>query len=150
MTAAFHDLGVDFAIYDASGRLILIAQAKNTSVSDAPALREWFPGAVRPDGGSVSFVILATRDTIFVWHPGVNAEEAAAVDARRVLAPYHRESLDLATMSHETFEFVVGAWLQELCVGFWSPTTADEIRAFVDSGLLAAVENGRVASHLAA
>ncbi len=58
--------------------------------------------------------------------------------------------LDVASLDRSTFEFIVGAWLHHLVLGLWQPSEPDEKRAFVDSGLLELVENGRFASNIAA
>jgi hypothetical protein len=99
-------------------------------------------------------VLLATPEKLYLWKRPAEAsspEPTAVTDARRLFSSYLRRSnLDPAQVSGSTFEFIVGAWLNDFSHHLWRPSAPDEVRALVDTGLLEAVENGHVVSDIAA
>jgi hypothetical protein len=155
MATQTHDWQADFAVFDQKGRLALVAEAKNIRGADPQWASEWFCNFVtRQHSPAPPFVLLATPETLYIWKGTEKAsspEPIAAVDARRVFASYLRNSnLEISSISGSTFEFIVGAWLDDVSHGFWQVLVPEERRLFGDSGLLEAVENGRVVSDVAA
>ena len=147
------DWEADFSVFDERGQLALVAEAKN-AVADSRWAAEWFQNySGRQRTAPPPFVMLATPEKIYVWKRPEKGSfsEPAVVDAYRMLTYYLRGSkLDVASLDRSTFKFIVGAWLHHLVLGLWQPSEPDEKRAFVDSGLLELVENGRFASNIAA
>jgi hypothetical protein len=155
MSSRAHDWQADFAVLDQSGRLALVAEAKNKRGADPQWATEWFRNFVTLQRGPAPpYVLLATPESLFIWkrsEKGSSLEPTATVDARRVFASYLRNSsLEITNISGSTFEFIVGAWLDDVSHGFWQALVPEERRLFGDSGLLEAVENGRVVSDVAA
>jgi hypothetical protein len=149
------DWEADFSVFDRRGRLALVAEAKNKRAADAQWASEWFCNfATRQQSPAPPFVLLATPETLFIWKGNgkdSSPELIAAVDARRVLGSYFRNSsLQLSNISGSTFEFIVGAWLNDVSHGFWQVLAPEERHLFGDSGLLEAIENGRVVADVAA
>ncbi len=155
MTTQTHDWQADFSVLDQRGRLVLVAEAKNIRGADQQWAREWFCNfAERQHSPAPPFVLLATPKALYIWKRTGNAtspEPIAAIDARRVFASYLRNSgLEISNISGSTFEFIVGAWLDDVSHGFWQALVPEERRLFGDSGLLEAIEDGRVVSDIAA
>jgi hypothetical protein len=145
----------DFAMFDRNGQLVAVAEAKNLPDIDLEWAMEWFgyrlelKEAVMP-----RFVLLVTPGKLYVWKQTAappSVEPAAAIDARRLFDFYlERSTLRIDRLNGATFEFLVGAWLDAFAHGMWQPSTPEERRALIDTGLLEAVENGRVVSEVAA
>jgi hypothetical protein len=155
MATETHDWQADFAVFDQKGRLALVAEAKNKRGADPQWASEWFRNFVTgQQSPAPPFVLLATPETLYIWKGNGKAsspEPTASVDARRVFASYLRNSsLEISNISGSTFEFIVGAWLDDVSHGFWQVLVPEERSLFGDSGLLEAVENGRVVSDIAA
>jgi hypothetical protein len=155
MSSRIHDWQADFAVIDQKGQLAVVAEAKNKRGADRQWASEWFRNFVaRQHSSAPPFVLLATPETLYIWKRTEKAsspEPTAAVDARRVFASYLRNSsLEISSISGSTFEFIVGAWLDDVSHGFWQALVPEERPLFGDSGLLEAVENGRVVSDVTA
>jgi hypothetical protein len=148
------DRQADFAVFTEDGQLVAVAEAKKKPKADAQWAAAWFSNYLgREEGSAAPFVLLATPETLYVWKRVVvpSAEPTAVVDARRVFSSYvHRTNSTPSELSGRTFEFIVGAWLNDLSHRLWQPSAPEEIRAFVDTGLMKAVENGRVVTDIAA
>lgn len=146
------DWQADFAVFSADGQLAAIVEAKKKANVDSDWAAEWFNnylGHQRSPGPP--FVLLVTPEKLYVWkRPAEPAlcQPTAVADARHLFISYLDR--DPANLSGGTFEFIVGAWLNAFANHLWQPSTPDEIRAFVDTGLLEAVENGRVVADVAA
>jgi hypothetical protein len=147
------DWDADFSVFDGRGQLAVVAEAKK-AVADSLWAAEWFQNfSGRQRSAPPPYVMLATPEKIYVWKRTTETEfsEPAVVDAYRMLTSYLRGSkLDVRSIDGSTFEFIVGAWLHHFVLGLWQPSEPDEKQAFVDSGLLDLVENGRFASNVAA
>jgi hypothetical protein len=155
MSTQTHDWQADFAVFDQKGGLALVAEAKNIRGADPQWASEWFCNFVtRQQSPAPPFVLLATPETLYIWKgtkKASSSEPTATVDARRVFASYLRNSpLKLSNISGGTFESIVSAWLNDVSHGLWQALVPEERRLFGDSGLLEAVENGRVVSEVAA
>jgi hypothetical protein len=150
-----NDWQADFAVFDQAGQLAVIAEAKKKSGADSKWAIAWFRNYLAHQRTSAPrFVLLATPERLYLWkRPSQESspEPTAMTDARRLFSSYlQRSNLDPADLSSRTFEFIVGAWLNDLSHHLWQPSAPEEISAFVDTGLLDAVENGRVVADLAA
>jgi hypothetical protein len=153
MTPRTHDWQADFAVFDQKGQLAVIAEAKKKTGVDRRWAAEWFRNFVaRQHSPAPPFVLLATPETLYIWKGTEKASEPTAVaDAHSLFAAYLRSSnLEVSSISGSTFEFVFGAWLEDVSNGLWQPSGSEERRALADSGLLEALENGRVVADVAA
>lgn len=152
MPARNQETRADFAIIGANGEVTAIAEAKKAKDASRAWAEAWFRNLMHVDGAPLPrFVLLVTPEEIYVWKSGGDSNESIeTVDARRLFATYVRDGVDPSQLSGGTFEFIVGAWLNDVSHKLWRPTAPDEVRVFVDSGLLDVLENGRVVSDLAA
>ncbi len=155
MSPGIHDWRADFAVFDQSGQLTVIAEAKKKSGADPRWASEWFRNYLAHQQTSAPpFILLATPETLYLWKRSAgssSSEPTAIADARRVFSFYlDRSNLDATTLGGQAFEIVVGAWLHDLSHLGWQPSTPDERQVLVDSGLLDAIKNGRVVSEVAA
>lgn len=150
-----HDWQADFAVFSQDGQLAAIAEAKKKTDTRPGWATAWFRNYLAHQRSSAPpFVLLATPEKLYVWKRPLEAsspEPTAVADARRLFSSYLRRSnLDPADLSSRTFEFIVGAWLNDLSHHLWRPSAPEEVSAFVETGLLEAVENGRVVADIAA
>jgi hypothetical protein len=150
-----HDWQADFAVFSQDGQLAAIAEVKKKNGTDPTWATDWFRNYLaRQQSSAPPFVLLATPERLYLWKrlaQELSLEPTAVADARRVFSSYlQRSNLDPADLSSRTFEFIVGAWLNDLSHHLWQPAAPQEISAFVDTGLLKAVENGRVVAGVAA
>jgi hypothetical protein len=135
--------------------LAAIAEAKRKLHAGPAWATAWFQNYLEHQNSSAPpFVLLATPEKVYLWKrpaEGASAEPTAITDARRVFGSYLRRSnLDPAELSSQAFEIVVGAWLHDFSHHLWQPSSQEDVTAFVDTGLLEAVENGRVVADIAA
>jgi hypothetical protein len=135
--------------------LALVTEAKNKSGTDRQWATEWFRNYLGYQSSATPlFVMLATPDMLYLWkRTGKTSasEPTATADSGIIFSSYLRNSnLKISSISGPTFELIVGAWLDDLSHGFWQPSTPEERHAFADSGLIEAVENGRVVADVAA
>lgn len=150
-----HDWQADFAVFGQDGRLAAIAEAKKKPHFGPGWATAWFRNyQAHQTSSAPPFVILATPEKVYLWKLPAetpSAEPTAVADARRLFASYlQRSTLDPAELSSQAFELVVGAWLNDLSQHLWQPSAPEDVSAFVKTGLLEAVENGRVVSEVAA
>jgi hypothetical protein len=155
MLSRTRDWRADFAVFDQNGQLAVVAEAKNKRGADPQWASEWFRNFTeRQHSPAPPFVLLATPEAFYVWKRtdrDSSFEPAAAANARRLFASYLPNSkLEISNISGSTFEFIVGAWLDDLTRGHWQPSAPEERLAFADSGLIDAVENGQFVSNVAA
>ena len=153
MSPGGRDWQADFAVFDQKGQLAVIAEAKKKTGADPRWAAEWFRNfAARQHSPAPPFVLLATPQTLYLWKGTEKASEpTVAADARSLFAAYLRNSnLEVSSISGSTFEFIVGAWLEDVSNGLWQPSGPEERRVLADSGLLEALENGRVVADVAA
>ena len=144
----------DFAVFSPDGPLTAIAEAKKKPGVTTNWAAAWLRNYLdRQDSAAPPFVILATPEKVYLWkRPSpASSEPAAVIDARRLFAAYLPPSVTSAGhLSGAGFEFVVGAWLNDLSHHLWQPTTPEEVSALRESGLLQAIANGRVVADIAA
>lgn len=155
MSSRIHEWQADFAVFNETGQLAAIAEAKKKADASPNWAMAWFRNYLAHQGTSAPpFVLLATPDKLYLWkRPSetASAEPTAVADTRRLFSSYLRHSnLNAANVTGRTFEFIVGAWLNDLSNHLWQPSAPEDVRAFVDTGLLKAVENGRVVADVAA
>jgi hypothetical protein len=149
------DWQADFAVFSEDGQLAVIAEAKKKTGTDQTWATAWFRNYLdRQRSAAPRFVLLATPERLYLWKGPAETsapEPTAVADARRIFSSYlQRPNLDPAALSSRTFEFIVGAWLDDLSHHLWRPSAPEEISALVETGLLEAVENGRVVAAVAA
>lgn len=134
---------------------MVVAEAKKKSDVDIGWARAWFRSyQAHRCGSSPAFVLLATPEKLYLWKDqtaDAPAEPTAVTDAHRIFASYlQRSNLEPSRVAGRTFEFVVGSWLNDLSQHLWQPSAPDEIHALVETGLVDAIENGRVVADIAA
>lgn len=155
MSSHPHDWQADFAVFGQDGLLAAVAEAKKKPQAGPHWAAAWFRNySAHQRIPSPPFVILVTPEKLYLWKrtaDAISAEPTAVTDAHRLFGSYFRRSnLDPADVSGPAFELIVGAWLNDLSQRVWQPAAPEELRAFVDTGLLEAVENGRVVADIAA
>jgi hypothetical protein len=154
MSDRIRDWQADFAVFNEHGELAVVAEAKKKANVDARWAKAWFRNYLAHESTTVPpFVLLATPEKLFLWKRGPEPalEPIEVADARRLFSAYlDRSNLAPADVSGRTFEFIVGAWLNDLSHHLWQPSAPDEVTAFLDTGLIKAVENGRVVADIAA
>jgi hypothetical protein len=148
-----HDWQLAFAIFGPNRQLVAVAEAKKKANVGLEWATEWFQNyGEHQHSPPPPFILLVTTDNLYLWKTSAGSPEPTAVtDARHILEPYlERSSYDLDSLYRSTFEFLVGAWLDDLLGQLWRPTAADDVRLFIDTGFLEAVRNGRVVADVAA
>ena len=149
------DWQADFAVFSQDGQLAAIAEAKKKPDASSSWAAAWLRNYLdHQESAAPPFVILATPEKVYLWKRPSSAsspEPTAVTDARRLFAAYLPTSVaSAAHLSGAAFEFVVGAWLNDLSHHLWQPITPEEISALSESGLLQAIANGRVVAAIAA
>lgn len=145
----------DFAVFDQKVQLAAVAEAKSIPGTNRRWAAEWFhnySGHQRTP--APPFVLLVTPEKLYVWKRSASSEPwpepHGVIDAQRVFAFYlDHSNLDTTKLRGPAFELLVGMWLDDLSHGIWQPATPEERRVLVESGLLEAVEDGRVVSEAA-
>ena len=122
----------DFAVFDGSGRALLLVEAKSRrSVGDAWAT-EWRASALEgAPAAREPATLLATPDSLFYWAPGVTSRGAptARVDAAALLTPYLSSVQTQERVDPMVFEWAIGSWLEDLLAGETLPTSAGPLAA---------------------
>jgi len=144
-------LHADFTIVDRHGAPVAMVVVKSRrETSRAWAIGLWnnlfaHANAFLP----APYFLVATLDRLFLWR---NAGERQApepdveLDLRPVLRQYF-EKAEPGTISGMAFELLVEAWLSDLTR---LEDTSSGPRALEESGLLASIQNGRIAHSVAA
>jgi hypothetical protein len=147
----------DILLFDREGRRLLVAEAKNkrnTSPTWAAELRR---NLLAHEGfRHAEFFLVLTPDHLYLWR-GMSADPVPVppdyvVDSRPLFLPYlQRAGLDLDRISSPVFELMAISWLSDLVHSKRESETVGNDEAWlVQSGLLDAVRNGRLAHELAA
>jgi hypothetical protein len=154
MPSQMQDWQADFAVFGPDGQLAAIAEAKKKPHVGATWAAAWLRNFLaHQQTAAPPFVILATPETVYLWKRPSHASpsEPIALDARRLFAAYLPPSAtSAADLSGRAFEFIVGAWLDDLSNHFWQPSALEEIDALRETGLLQAIADGRVVADIAA
>jgi len=155
MPSQIQDWQADFAVFSPDGQLAAIAEAKKKPDVGPSWAAAWFRNYIAHQQSSAPpFVILATPEKVYLWKRPSDAsssEPTAITDARRLFASYLPSSATSASdLSSRAFEFLVGAWLDDLSHHLWQPSAPDEISALQETGLLQAIADGRVVADIAA
>jgi hypothetical protein len=155
MTDTPSDWQADFVVYDSKGRIAAIAEAKKRAGASPTWARQWYRNYLAHQHGvTLPFVLLVTPETLYLWKPTgdeLRQEPSDAADARSVFTHYlDRSKLNANELTGQTFEFLVGTWLNDLTHCVWRPSEPEQQRVLEGSGFLDAVRDGRVVSDLAA
>jgi hypothetical protein len=153
-------LRADLALYDRYRQLVALVEVKSrpgTSKDWAAKFRRNILS--HGDLGPIRYFLIVTPDWLFLWKQAErkpdgepDGEPDYAIDVRSFLRPY----LVGADPSEEllpgpAFELVVGSWLADLMSSRErSPGGAEARTQLVESGLVDAIEGGRVKYDLAA
>src|SRR5436305_970396 len=147
----------DITLYDREGRLLLVAEVKykrETTPKWAAALRR---NLLAHEGfRQTEYFLVLTPDQLYLWK-GIKAEATAVrpdfvADSRPLFLPYLQSAgLDLDRLSAPVFELMAISWFSDLVHSRRDTESLGHDRAWlVESGLLDAVRNGRLAYDLAA
>ena len=147
----------DLALYNRDGQLIAVVEVKNklgTSAIWAAQLRR----NILAHGGfqNAPYFLLMTPDRIYLWKDAGIAPvltsptyEGAAQD---ILSSYFDQSaIEPSEVSGAAFELIVAAWLENLVrVADKPEDLTSEAIWLVESGLLSAIQDGRLEYEVAA
>lgn len=149
-------LRADLALYDRYRQLVALVEAKSRPGTS----KEWAAKFRRNilshgDLGPIRYFLIVTPDWLFLWNEAEgrpNGEPSYTIDVRSFLRPYFavadaKEGL----LPGPAFELAVGSWLADLMYSRErSPGDAEARNQLVESGLVDAIESGRVEYDLAA
>lgn len=147
----------DIALFDRNEQLVALVEVKNKEGTT----REWAAKLRRNllahgDFARIDYFVVVTPDRLYVWKDVDDRENATEptyeIDSYPLLEPYFaRAGVEPAHISGQAFEFLVAAWLADLTrAGGATARAPHEWQRLVDSGLLGAVHDGRVAYEVAA
>jgi hypothetical protein len=111
----------DFAVYDRTGQIAVLLEAKRKGGTDAAWASEWHAMVVdRMTGPTDARIVLVALDHVYAWRP--HAEASAPPDwigdAQAILGPYFsRLRIEPNTIDPGVFEEIVGLWLRDLVMG---------------------------------
>ncbi|HEY5959741.1 MAG TPA: hypothetical protein VIV60_24475 [Polyangiaceae bacterium] len=111
----------DFAVYDRSGHVTVLLEAKRKVATDPSWAREWHSMIVeRTAVPNEAQIVLVALDRLYGWRPGAGASAPPdwTVDAREMLRPYfERLHIEPTRIEPRLFEEVVGLWLRDVAQG---------------------------------
>jgi len=144
------DTQADFSIYDHSGHLAAVAEAKKkpgiTRAWAAKWARNFLAHARRT---SPAYLLLITPEQVYLWErpaESAEAEPTYVFDSNFLFEPYLRRlEVDPRRMSPQAFELLVGSWLHDVLRRGW-PAEHDHLAPLAQSGFLDAVKDGHVES----
>ena len=145
----------DMAIYDKTGQLALVVEAKNklhTSSSWAAKMRRnMLAHGLMPNP---RFFLLALPDRFYLWkNDGVVSEITPPnyeVDPRPFLQTYYNwPERSLISLTGESFELVVSSWLSKLLQTDVLPLELQKQDWLVESGLFETIKLGHLADQVA-
>jgi hypothetical protein len=147
----------DILLSDPEGRLLLVAEVKNKRGTTPQWAAELRRNLLAHEGyRQTEYFLVLTPDHLYLWK-GLKAEAAAVlpdfvVDSRPIFLPYLQSAgLDLDRLSVPVFELMAISWLSDLVYSRRETESPAQDRAWlVESGLMDAVKNGRLAYELAA
>jgi hypothetical protein len=144
-------LQADFAVYDRSGQLAAVAEAKKKAGTSMDWAAMWFRNFIQHAQSTPPYLLLATPDTVYLWQRGVASSPPRVLKGSDIFRTYfERSHLSPSDVSPQAFELVVGAWLHDVLSDLWQPVNAELRAPLVESGFLDAVRQGRVESQAAA
>ncbi|MEA2601073.1 MAG: hypothetical protein QOF89_2065 [Acidobacteriota bacterium] len=145
----------DIILYDHEGQLLLVAEVKNKRKTTPQWAAELRRNLLAHEGfRHAEYFLVLTPDHLYLWR-GMKAEATAVLpdfvaDSRPLFLPYLQSSgLDLDRLSAPVFELTAISWLSDL-VYSRRDSSGHGQAWLVESGLMDAVRNGRLAYDLAA
>jgi hypothetical protein len=144
------DNGVDFSIYDHTGKLTAVAEAKKKPGITRTWAAKWARNfRAHEHRAAPAYLLLVTPDHVYLWDPQKQSAEADPTyifDANSLFQSYlSRPVVDPERMSPQAFELLVGSWLQAVLQRDWS-AQRDRVAPLAQSGFLDAVKGGHVES----
>jgi hypothetical protein len=146
----------DIILFDREGRRLLVAEVKNKRDTTPQWAAELRRNLLVHEGRHAEFFLVLTPDYLYLWR-GKSADPLPippdfVMESRPLFLPYlERAGLDLDRMSSPVFELMAISWLSDLVhSGRESETLGHDEAWLVESGLLDAVKNGKLAYELAA
>ena len=136
------DRGADIVVFDESGQTIVLVQVKaaahSTAEWAAEVRRETFPR----NPPTVPFFLVVARDRTYIWTRADAAEPAVKVPTGELLSAYLQDAgTSIDKIPPSVLELITGSWLMDVSIG---RAKAVEHRVVRDSGLAAAVQDGRI------
>jgi hypothetical protein len=153
----YKDAEIDIAAYDKNSQLVLIVEVKRKLGASA----EW--GAklrrnILAHGflPQTRFFLLATPNRFYLWKDAGTSLEVVQpdyeIDPTLILKPYSdRTGISIETMSGESLELIIDAWLDEIMRSDIIPVRYGNTQDWlIESGLYDAIKGGHVIPELAA
>jgi hypothetical protein len=143
----------DLVGYDKEGNLALIVEVKartNTSSDWAAKLRQ----NILADGlipFSRYFMILLP-DKLYLWknidRNSELSEPTFEIDSKPFFSPYFKKAhVNPEEIGADSFELIASSWVNQLVIlGITEELPSEERKSLVDSGLLATLKGGRIAT----
>jgi hypothetical protein len=138
--------------YDKRGQVLLLGEVKSSRGTTEGWAAQFRKNILAHDTTPwARFFLIATPEKLYFWRQdtpnGGGEAPEFTIDASKELGPYfEKASLSPATIDDQGLEFLVSAWLFDMARS--RPLSADQdasIRWLYDSGLLGALEQGRLA-----
>ena len=144
------DTQVDFSIYDQTGKLTAVAEAKKKPGITRTWATNWARNFLAHGGRrSPVYLLLATPEHVYLWKRPVESEVTEPTytfDSKVLFQSYFsRPEVDPQQISPQAFELLVGSWLHDLMQKAWA-TSDEEAEPLAQSGFLEAVKHGHVES----
>ena len=145
----------DMAIYDTTGQLVLVAEAKNkldtSSTWAAKMRRNILAHGLMP---KARFFLLALPDRFYLWKDTGILPEIVPPDYEIDPRPFLRShyigtDLSLSSLTGEGFELVISSWLNTLLQNDTLPPELQEQDWLIESGLFEAIKLGHLAAQVA-
>lgn len=140
----------DFAVFDRTGRVAVLLEAKRRDATDPSWASEWHSMMVdRMAVPSEAQVVLIALDRLYGWRPGAGASAPPdwTADARELLKPYFdRLRIEPTAIEPRLFEEVVGLWLRDVAEGKMN----DEALVGDAHDVITAIRDGEVVEQVAA
>lgn len=141
----------DFAVYDRSGQLAAVAEAKRKAGTSTDWAVMWFRNFLEHAQSTPPYLLLATPDTVYLWQRALASSPPRVLRGSDIFRTYfERSHLTAGDVSPQAFELIVGDWLHDVLSERWQPVNAEQSKPLVESGFLDAVRHGRVESQAAA
>ncbi|MBD2122595.1 hypothetical protein [Trichocoleus sp. FACHB-262] len=149
------DAGWDLSVADRNGQLALVVEVKRK----INALTEWAAGLrhnILAHGTfpKAPYFLMVFPDRFYLWTNAKahldQSEPTYTIDTRPILQPYFQQAEVTANqISGQSLELIVASWLGEIMYSEQPPENQSQ-RWLIDSGLYAALADGRFEHEIAA
>ena len=145
----------DMAIYDKTGQLVLVVEAKNkldtSSIWAAKMRRNILAHGLMPNA---RFFLLALPDRFYLWKDAGIVPEIVPPDYEIDPSPFLRShyngtDISLSSLTGESFELVISSWLNKLLQTDILPPELQAQDWLIESDLFEAIKLGHLAAQVA-